>query len=422
MSKGIILITKHFPFNNGETPAESYLENEINTLSANTDKVLILATEAISKASVTCSLPDNVSYIALQKKSSKSIKMNCTVKALSMLVSKKQLEITEEIKEKSLDIKNRLFLCYFAKRAMQKLERVDFLVKKGELDFSDYDIIYSFWFFDSAYMTLLAKEKYNLDNYKIVSRAHRYDLYEYSNKLGYIPLRAHLLKNLDGVFPCSENGTQYLSKIYPEYKSKIKTSFLGTVDYGVQPYKRDFGLLHIASCSRLIEVKRVKRIAECLAKLDNSKISVEWTHFGGGELFDELKDYTDKNLQNITVHLLGNTQNKEVMKKYSSMNVDVFVNVSENEGLPISIMEAASFGIPVIATDVGGTGEIVKDGENGFLLDKDFSDNELIEKLISIAEMSDDDYLSMRRSSRKIYEQNFECVHNVKKFLSQIGG
>ncbi|NCO54621.1 MAG: glycosyltransferase, partial [Bacteroidetes bacterium] len=54
--------------------------------------------------------------------------------------------------------------------------------------------------------------------------------------------------------------------------------------------------------------------------------------------------------------------------------VDLFINVSESEGIPVSIMEALSAGIPVIATNVGGTNEIVNN-DVGFLIDKEFEIN-----------------------------------------------
>lgn len=419
MHRGIILLTKHFPYNNGETPAESYLENEIMTLSANCEKVFVIACEADKNAKPTCELPKNVQCAALQSQSGRKIKLKCLARA--MCFSKKPAEIRLEAKNRAQNFKRKMFLYYFAKRAQQKLGCVDELVNSGRLDFACYDTIYSFWLFDSAYMALMLKEKYGLKNYTVVSRTHRYDLYEYSNKLGYIPLRPYLLEKLDRVFPCSDDGKNYLVQRYPEYKDKLCTSFLGSIDYGIQPYKREKNKLRLASCSRLIGVKRVKRIAECLAQLEKSGIELEWTHFGGGDLFDELKAYCDANLHKTVFSLRGNTENKEVMRSYLQMNVDVFVNVSENEGLPISIMEATSFGMPVLATDVGGTSEIVKDGENGFLLGKDFSNDELCRKLEMLAGLDEQEYMLLRKNSRQMYESSFECVHNVETFLDEIG-
>jgi len=47
---------------------------------------------------------------------------------------------------------------------------------------------------------------------------------------------------------------------------------------------------------------------------------------------------------------------------------DVYILPSYNEGLPVSILEAMSYGKPIISTNVGGIPEIVKNNENGFLI------------------------------------------------------
>jgi glycosyltransferase involved in cell wall biosynthesis len=63
----------------------------------------------------------------------------------------------------------------------------------------------------------------------------------------------------------------------------------------------------------------------------------------------------------------GGRPNNEVRSFMLSERIDIFLNLSRSEGLPVSIMEAMASGIPVMATDVGGTSEIV-DNQNGWLL------------------------------------------------------
>jgi len=52
-------------------------------------------------------------------------------------------------------------------------------------------------------------------------------------------------------------------------------------------------------------------------------------------------------------------------------SADVFVHCSDNEGLPVAISEALSAGLPVVASNVGGIPDLVREGENGFLVGPD---------------------------------------------------
>jgi glycosyltransferase involved in cell wall biosynthesis len=72
-----------------------------------------------------------------------------------------------------------------------------------------------------------------------------------------------------------------------------------------------------------------------------------------------------RNIANGNCCFLGELSHEQVMKQLSAS--DIFVNPSYSEGLPTSVMEAAVVGLPIIATDVGGTKEIIEDGTTGML-------------------------------------------------------
>lgn len=409
----LIIITKHFPFNNGETPAESFLENEIFCFAEKAKKIKVFACDAKNDTIPISKLPENAEAFGLRDCNLNIQKIKALFNGLKYLF-KKDIAISDEYKR--LDsFKKRMFLLYFAGKSDIKYSSI--IKNIGNIN-NKKVLIYNFWFFDSARTAVLLKSKLSENNDVVeYSRAHRYDLYSEENSLNYLPLRRWLVENTDYVFPCSEDGRNYLLKDFSDYDRKIIVSFLGTVDHGVQKKKQKE--LTIISCSRIVPVKRIERIISALRILDEKKVSLKWIHFGDGDMRQFLTEQA-KNLKNIKVEFFGNIKNSDLMKMYEENYYKCFVNVSESEGLPISIMEALSFGIPVIATDVGGTSEIVKEGKNGFLLKKDFTDDELADRILNIVNCDESLYNSLRVSARRIWENNFEYKNNINKLFENI--
>ena len=101
--------------------------------------------------------------------------------------------------------------------------------------------------------------------------------------------------------------------------------------------------------------------------------------------------------RNVTYVFKGNVDNAALLEDYITENYYLFVNVSSSEGIPVSIMEASSVGIPCLATDVGGTGEIISDGVNGLLLRADVSDRELADRITWFCGLDGERYLRFRK-------------------------
>ncbi len=94
--------------------------------------------------------------------------------------------------------------------------------------------------------------------------------------------------------------------------------------------------------------------------------------------------------------------------------------MSETEGIPVSIMEAQSFGIPVIATSVGGTPEIVNN-INGLLLDVNLQPEDLATILYRV-HMEKESWDSKRVCSRTSWEMNFNAKTNYRSFALELVG
>lgn len=247
-------------------------------------------------------------------------------------------------------------------------------------DYNNY--IYAYWMFEPAMVGTGLKSI--IPTERLISRAHGYDLYEYRHKNQYIPFRKLTLDNIDHICPISEDGVKYLHTQYSgRYDPKISVERLGTIklfDSVENQHIPEHPV--IVSCSNLVALKRVNLIIKALAKCNQK---VEWHHFGDGDQAEILKKKAEKLPTNISMTFHGRVPNREVQQFYADHFITAFINVSETEGIPVSIMEAQSYGIPAIATDVGGTHEIVHDGVDGLLLKKDFRDEDLLNAINIIA-------------------------------------
>lgn len=207
---------------------------------------------------------------------------------------------------------------------------------------------------------------------KVVVRMHRYDLYEYEND-NYIPFRKQLLNKKILVLPCSDDGANHLVLNYANCNAIIKTQRLGVLNPKKVSTGSLDGTIRIVSCSSLVKVKRIEKMIAAAAQLE---IPFKWIHIGGGELYKNLEMEILRLNQEGNFSLVGEINSELVTDFLVKGNFDLFVNTSRSEGVPVSIMEAFSVGIPVIAADAGGTKEIV-DSSVGCLLRNDFAPIEL---------------------------------------------
>ena len=104
---------------------------------------------------------------------------------------------------------------------------------------------------------------------------------------------------------------------------------------------------------------------------------------------------------------------------YNSSDYDLFVNTSKSEGLPVSIMEAQSFSVPVISSSVEGTPEIVND-ENGYLLKSDDLVKELVKVIINYSDLSLKQINNKRKASYVSWKKGYNSKNNYKQFVEEI--
>lgn len=297
--------------------------------------------------------------------------------------------------------------------ALRQLEN-----KLRELDIRPDDtvVLYSYWL---EFFALAAAEcPVASDHVLRIARAHEYDLYVNQSGNGYMPWPRERISRLDRVFAVSLHGADYLRRRFPGLKEKISCARIGSSDFGVRPYLAS-PALRIVSCSHIVPVKRIGTLIRVLSQIRD--IPVCWTHIGSGAGEDELKALAAKILpENIRVTWAGFCVHEEVKKIFQTQDFDLFVSVSASEGIPVSMMESISCGIPVIATAVCGVPEIVRPGQSGWLLPPDAPEKEFGHAVSSYLTMAETDRIRLRESCRKLWESDFAPEVNHERFLEQI--
>lgn len=286
--------------------------------------------------------------------------------------------------------------------------------KKVKQDSQVSVVCYSFWLYDAALAVSLAKSKGA--NILSISRAHGFDLYE--ERSGYFPLRKYLIKSLDRLFTVSEHGRDYLLALYPDCKNKIITRYLGSAAPRTLSPKSLDGCIRVLSIANMVSVKRLDLLALAMIELAKKTTqNVIWTHYGSGPMFQTVnKLVRNADVENLEVNLKGHISNKELLKSVQNSRYDVFLNTSESEGLPVSIMEASSLGIPTVATDVGGVKEIVE--KCGRLIPKTATPKMIAETVLEL--ITSEKYDDTRIITRKIWIERFDAAVNARNFSEEV--
>jgi glycosyltransferase involved in cell wall biosynthesis len=321
--------------------------------------------------------------------------------------------------EEKISIKNIAISLKVVAQVEFKKKQILNLIKKipGKIS------VYSYWNDIDYYAACELKKEGKV--LKVFSRAHGYDCYEERRINSYMPLKRQYSSIVDKVFLISDSAKKYYKDTYNYVESKLDVSRLGVFMPSNQKQKYNFDKkkIRILSISNCVPIKRVDKIIKALNHLSiKEKICVEWVHIGGGDLLDSLKKQA-KNICRIEGNCLFKYEfrdylpHKEVQEILLNKQFDLFINTSESEGVPVSIMEAMSYSIPVIAPDVGGISDIVN-SENGVLLTSNPSIKEIVNSIKEIYYSTC--YLDYRKNAFLMADNKFNADNNYKDFIEKI--
>ena len=290
-----------------------------------------------------------------------------------------------------------------------------FLVEQIAKANKEIDLVYFYWMFPEIMGAIRFRDVYQ-PSLKVVSRGHGGDLYEERRSGRYAGLRQGVLAGIDAVYTISDHGTAYVGREHPTVARKCSTARLGVDDPGFANAQPEDAVLSLVSCSFVVDEKRLHLIVDAIAHLIDldPALDIRWTHIGDGELYDQLRAYAKSKLKGrAEVVFLGYLTQQEVMQLYREQRFDVIVNVSSNEGIPVSLMEASSVGIPMVATDVGGNREIVNE-TNGILIPADADIPTIAGALAHFYDRASAS--AYRARARSVWQNKYNAAHNYSRF------
>ncbi len=269
-------------------------------------------------------------------------------------------------------------------------------------------ILYSYWMHHAALGAAMLEMPETLR----VSRAHGFDLYVERRNPPYLPFHAQTISRLDWVCPISQDGVNTLSSLYPQLTHRLQLFRLGVEDGQMGSSPSPDPVLRVVSCSALTPVKRVNLIADALALCN---FPVHWTHFGRGEQRTVVEQKAAALPAKVRVELKGYVDNPTLLQYYRENPVDLFLNVSSSEGLPVTLMEAASYGIPIAATSVGGVNEIVTP-RSGWLLPANPTPQEIADVLRAASELTLTERQEMAQAAHQLWQERVNAAVQYPAF------
>ena len=172
-----------------------------------------------------------------------------------------------------------------------------------------------------------------------------------------------LLSTTDVVVVLSESWRSYILEVAPKANIVVLPNYVEIPEPVVQ--SKDNTKINLLFLGMVSNRKGVHDLIKAFAAVVKN-VPQFYLHIAGDGDVGLAKEYAHELGLDSYIEFLGWVGNTEKNKLLN--DADIFVLPSYNEGLPVSILEAMSFGIPVISTKVGGIPELIEDEVSGFLI------------------------------------------------------
>ena len=216
--------------------------------------------------------------------------------------------------------------------------------------------------------------------------------------------------------------SEHLSKVVQNWgvnPKNLRVIYNGTnLSNEIVKRKNEENKIKLITVGRLAPWKNIDSIIHAMSILKKSGIDLLLYIVGSGPLEKELKEQVI-DLQMTDEIIFTGQKNKDELKEYY-LNSDIYIQASGYEGLPHVLLEAINYDLNIISTPIGGSNEILKDGENGFVLElingKKPDPKKLNEIVVQVIE--NNNLASKKKlNAKKCLQTNFDENKNFLQYL-----
>ena len=225
-------------------------------------------------------------------------------------------------------------------------------------------------------------------------------------------VRNFSIKNSDIVITPSQHLKNFILNL--GFKNKIETIHNGITIPEESAKKFTNDQTNITIVSRLVTHKNIEKIIAAISDLNNSLIKLNI--IGDGPELDQLQSIASRsnNKENVIFH--GKLHRDDINSIF--LKSDIYVQASNYEGLPHSLLEAMSYGIPVLCTPVGECKELLGNEDRGYELDLPVSKDNIKSKIKEI--ISDKNTASKKGEDGKVFVTETYSLTNTFKLYKNL--
>lgn len=396
----LVMLTGRFP------KGEAVLGGELRVTAARFERVFVIPSNPGRPGAETTELPANATLADLgwRRGWSRAQKLSVLRSRLALRILARTLR--HPFNWRAYIAGARVYLDVLAENLLKARSLAAWVEENGLRD----ALFYDFWFENST--LALAALRQQGEIHCAVARAHRFDIFDFG-KVGLrrVPFREFKADHLDAIFPIADDGAGYMRERVGSNAGKVRLARLGVPFPATYPKALAEPPL-VVSCASLIPRKQVHLIPEVLRACEGP---LRWVHFGEGSERQRVEAAASLLPDRVSWELPGRVENPVVCDFYAENGVAAFLSLSLSEGVPVSMMEAQSYGVPIVALAVGGVPEIVQAG-TGTILPADAGVLRVAEALSRALDPGSFD----REAVRAAFSARYDASANYRAFADAL--